>query len=372
MPPKLLSPPNAYRATAAERCAWWLACLFLAVFLSCLRLTTTQPFRLTTFEQLVNFQAIEPFQHRVLLPAMAAGIQQFAPIGETLLFGLLEVIAWMLLIGLAYRALVVFEIGRSEPVRRLLAFTVLVPMLLHLVAPDLQMAGAFSADHDLLDVGGWTPRPIFYYVYDLPAAMFTLALVLLMAQLAAQPTARRYAAYLAVFAVATVNRETTVFLLPAFLLVMWPVVGARRCLGLLALQGMVFLAIQLPLTELFADNVNPNARLAHTPYEYHLGYNLEALANPLYTITYLARFSAALYIPLLLWRRFLDRRLAGLLIGFALPLAAVALVVGRIVEQRIFIEIVPLIWLGALQVIAARTSGLGGDKAAEPGPQRDL
>ena len=375
-----LSPPSStplsatgpYRASPAERCAWWLACLFLAVFLSCLRLTTTRPFRLTTFEQLVNFEAIEPFQHRVLLPAIAAGVQQFAPVGETLLFGLLEVIAWMLLVGLAYRALVIFEIGRSEPVRRLLAFTVLVPMLLHLVAPDLQMAAGFSANHDLLDIGGWTPRPIFYYVYDLPAAMFTLALVLLIARLVEQPTRRRFASYLAVFALATVNRETTLFLLPAFVLLLWPVLGARRCLFWATLQAIVFLAIQLPLAELFAGNVNPNARLAHTPYEYHLGYNLEALANPLYAITYLARFSAALYIPVLLWRRFLDRRLAGLLIGFALPLAAVAIVVGRMVEQRIFIEIVPLIWLAALQVIAARTAGLGNDHAAGPTPRSDL
>ena len=130
MSPPILSAPNAYHSTTLERCAWWLASLFLALFLSCLRLTTTRPFELTTFKQLVNFEAVEPFQHRVLLPAIAAGIQQIAPVGETLLFALMEVAGWMLLIAVAYRALVVFEVGRSEPVRRLLAFTVLVPMLL--------------------------------------------------------------------------------------------------------------------------------------------------------------------------------------------------------------------------------------------------
>jgi hypothetical protein len=361
MSPPLLSPPNAYRATRVERCAWWLACVFLALFMTCLRLTTTRPFRLTTFEQLVHFEAVEPFQHRVLLPAMAAGVQQVAPISETLLFAMMEVVGWVLLIGLAYRALVMFEVGRSEPVRRLLAFTVLVPMLLHLIAPDLQMAAAFSADRPLLDIEAWTPRAIFYYVYDLPAAMFTLALVLLMARLAVRPTRAMFLRYLLVFALATVNRETTIFLLPAFALLLWPAAGMRRCGLMLAAQLGLFVAIQLPLTELFAANVNPNAALKHTGYEYHFGYNLDALSNPLYTITYLARFSAALYVPLLVWRRFLDPRLARLLIGFALPLALVAVVVGRIVEQRIFIEIVPLIWLAALQVIAARTSGLAAD-----------
>lgn len=355
---------SAYRATPAERCAWWLACLFLAIFLTCLRMTTTSPFRLATFEQLIGFQAVEPFQHRVLLPAIAAGVQQFASIGETLLFALMEVVAWVLLIAVAYHALVVFRIGRSELVRRLLAFTVLVPMLLHLIAPDLQMAAAFSADQPILDIGAWTPRAIYYYVYDLPAAMFTLALVLLLSRLTHQFSGTGIALYLLIFALATVNRETTLFLLPAFVWLLWPVIGARRCLALAALQGALFLAIQLPLEALFAANTNPNARLAHTAYEYHLVYNLKALANPLYLVTFLARFTAALYIPLLLWRRYLDRRLAQILIAFALPLAVVAFVVGRIVEQRIFIEIVPLVWLAALQVIAARTADLDPHKTA--------
>ncbi|MES1939441.1 hypothetical protein T5B8_04336 [Salinisphaera sp. T5B8] len=360
MSPPILSAPNAYHATPLERCAWWLASLFLALFLSCLRLTTTRPFELATFEKLVHFQAVEPFQHRLLLPAIAAGIQQIAPVGETLLFALMEVAGWMLLIALAYRALVVFEVGRSEPVRRLLAFTVLVPMLLHLIAPDLQMAAALSLDRPLLDIGGWTPRAIFYYVYDLPAAMFTLALVLLMVRLTREPSMRGFAWYLLVFALATLNRETTVFLVPAFALVLWPVAGLKRTALMVAAQTLVFVAIQIPLSALFAGNTNPNAHLGNTAYEFHLFYNLEALSNPLYLVTYLARFTAALYLPVLLWHRYLDRRLAVLLIFFAVPLALVAIVVGRMVEQRIFIEIVPLVWLAALQVIARRSAALDG------------
>jgi hypothetical protein len=368
MPPPILSAPNTYHSTTLERCAWWLASLFLALFLSCLRLTTTRPFELTTFKQLVNFEAVEPFQHRVLLPAIAAGIQQIAPVGETLLFALMEVAGWMLLIAVAYRALVVFDVGRSEPVRRLLAFTVLVPMLLHLIAPDLQMAAALSSDRPLLDIGGWTPRAIFYYVYDLPAAMFTLALILSMVRLTRTPSARCFALYLAVFVLATLNRETTLFLVPAFALMLWPVVGARRTLLMVTAQTAIFLAIQIPLTALFAGNTNPNAHLAHTAYEFHLFYNLETLSNPLYLVTYMARFTAALYLPVLLWHRYLDRRLGIALIFFALPLALIAFVVGRMVEQRIFIEIVPLVWLAALQVIATRTAGLESPagRAQEP------
>lgn len=347
-------PPRPVAAARIERIAWLTASVLVALFLTCLRLTTTKPFELTTFEKLVNFEAVEPFQHRVLLPAIAAGAQQIAPLGETLLFGVMEVGFWIALIGLAYRALTMFGIGRSEIARRMLAFTVVIPMLLHLVTPDLEMTHSFSADHSLFDLGAWQPRAIYYYVYDLPAAVFTLGLVLLLARLAERPSVRLFAAYFAVFALATLNRETTVFLLPFAALLFWSRLSFGRWFLFMAAQTLLLAAIQLPLQWLFAGNVNPNAHLGNTQYEFHLVYNLIALSSPLYALTYIARFCAGLYIPLLIWRRYLDRRLALALLGFALPLALFAAVVGRMVEQRVFVEIVPLIWLGALQVLSAR------------------
>lgn len=346
-----------------ERLLWLSAAGLIALFLTCLRLTTTEPFELTTFARLIDFDAVEPFQHRVLLPAAAAGIQAVAPLGETLLFGLMEMGFWMALIGVAYRALAQFGIGESTLSRRLLAFTIVIPMLLHLITPDLQITQSFSASDDRLDLGTWEPRAIYYYVYDLPAAVFTLALVLMLSRLAERPHAAGIAAYLAVFAVATFNRETTVFLLPFVALLFWQRLSFTRWAAFLAAQALLFAAIQLPLQWLFADNVNPNAQLGSTQYEFHLVYNLIALSSPLYALTYIARFAAGLYLPLLVWRRHLDRRLALALIGFALPLALFAVVVGRLVEQRIFIEIVPLIWLGALQVISARCADTGAADA---------
>jgi len=352
MPTAPLSPsPGTSRL---ERLIWLMAAVMVAVFLTCLHLTTTAPFKLTTFHQLVNFNAVEPFQHRVLLPAIVAGLQVYLPLGEKLLFGLLEIGGWVALIVLAYRALVLFEIGRYDLMRRVLAFTVVIPMFMHLIAPDLQLVSAFVADNERFDVGTWQPRALFYYVYDLPAALFVFAMTLALARYARAPARRYMALYFLLFVIGTFNRETTVFMLGFFLLLFATRMPWHRLALLLIVQGALFVAIQGPLNWLFADNVNPNAQLVGTQYENHFIANLVLLSNPLYLLTFVARFAAGLYLPVLLWHRSLDRRLAMALIGFGLPLIFFALLAGRVQEQRIFIEVVPLIWLAAMQVIAAR------------------
>ncbi len=357
---------NNIRLGWIERSGWLLAAFLVAILLTCLHLTMTEPFKLNGFSKLVNFEAAEPFQHRILLPAIAAGLQQLLPLGEKALFGLMEIIGWMALITLAYRALVIFKVGHSEVMRRVLAFTIVIPMFMHLIVPDLHLVESFVADDSIFDLGTWKTRPIMYYVYDLPAAAFTLAMVLLLARQHENPANRGFVLYLALFALATVNRETTVFMLPFFALLFWSVLTFRRWFVLLALQVIVFVAIQAPLHWLFQDNVNPNGQLAGSHYEYHLMLNLGLFTEPLYLLTFIARFAAGLYIPILLWRRYLDRRLGAALIGFGLPLLASVFVAGLVIEHRVFIELIPLIWVGAMQVIAARSAA--ADPRTEPTP----
>lgn len=355
MPPT--TRPGVDPAPSGARIGWWLLCTVLAVFLTCLHLTTTKPFDLTTLQQLVHFWAVEPFQHRVLLPATVAGIKLLLPLQTRLVFAVLEIGFWIALMQLAYAALIQFDIGRQPLDRRLLALSLLVPMAMHLMVPDLQLNHGFTVEDGTLGLGEWDTRSIFYYVYDLPAAVFTLALTLLLLRLEHAPNRTSlWTLYLAVFAVATVNRETTLFMLPATAIVFWWSRPRRVGLmvALLAAQAMLFVAIQWPLQWLFAINDNPaaNVQVDGLQYEHHLIENLRVLSHPLYLITYLVRFTAGCYIPLLMLRRYLNARLGRVLLGFALPLGATAFVMGRLVEHRIFIEIVPLIWLGALQAIS--------------------
>ncbi|ROO31388.1 hypothetical protein SAHL_06545 [Salinisphaera orenii YIM 95161] len=336
----------------------------MALFMTCLHLTATRPFDLASFHQLVNFWAIEPFQHRVLLPSLVGEIQRLAPVGEKLLFGLLQFGFWIALIQLADRALAMFDIGRTPPARRLLALTVVVPMLLHLIMPDIELTRTFALDDGVLDVGTWETRDIYYYVYDVPAAVFTLAMAMLLIRLARRPDIGGFIGYLALFAVATLNRETTLFMLPFSALLFWRVLGIRDWLLLMAAQAAMFTAIQMPLQWLFAININPIAmiQVGDSQYELHLLGNLATLSNPLYLMTFIARFAAGLCIPLFLCRHYLDRHLALALLGFALPLALSALVVGRIVEHRVFIEMIPLVWLATLQAVARRSAHTSPDR----------
>lgn len=353
MPDTSASPPRVI-----ERLIWVAAVVVVAAFLTCLHLAGNTPYKLTTFEQLVNFDAAEPFQHRVLLPAAVAALQYFLPLGEKLLFGVFEMLGWITLILLAYRALMIFNVTRSPRLRAVLALTVVIPMLAHLMIPDLLATPVFVIVDGAIRLGEWEARPLFYYIYDLPAALLTLAMTLVLVCHARAPATRYLVAYFLLFTLATVNRETSAFMMGVFALLFFRSMAWPRFFVLIGLQCVVFVAIQWSLGWLFAGNINPNAQLVGTQYENHIRLNLRILSEPAFLITFLARFAAGLYLPVLLWHRALDRRLAIALVGFGLPLVFFAMLGGIIREYRIFIEIVPLIWLAAMQVIAARAHTL--------------
>ncbi|MDN5870264.1 MAG: hypothetical protein L0H73_06030 [Nitrococcus sp.] len=313
----------------------------------------TEPWWLASFAKLVNFQAVEPFQHRLLVPGIVRALGAVLPLGTKLLFALVEVAGWMALVIVAHRALVMFEIGKSDLLRRVLAFTIIVPMALHLIAPDLHFVSIYSEVGGVFGMGDWRAQPQFYYSYDLPAAVFTLALFLLVVKFARSPSRRWFAAYLGLFALATLNRETTLFLIPVFFVSCYRILGSRALATTMILQISVFVAIQGTLQWLFADHVNPHAGIPGTQYELHLWTNLALFANPLYLITYLARLGAGLYIPVVLLRHHLDPLVGRSLLLLGIPLFVSALVFGRLQEHRVIIEVMPLLWLGAVQAAAA-------------------
>lgn len=336
-----------------DRTIWISTLLLYAVFLTSLHLAMTTPWHLASLDKLASFTAAEPFQHRLLIPAIVAALHTLLPLGERLLFALIEVLAWIALVLVAERALACFGIGRSEPLRRILAFTIVVPMALHLIVPDLISYPLFNLNDGLLELGNWRAQRLFYYAYDLPAAVFTLALVVLMAKFAQSGNRRWLSGYLVLFAVATLNRETTLFLILPFIMVCYRPIDRNVLVKAVLLQVALFLAIQGLLQWAFMDHVNPYAGVPGTSYENHLLGNLSLLANPLYLIAYLARFSAGIYLPVLLLRHYLDPILGRTLLWFGVPFLTSVLLFGRIQEHRVVIELVPLIWLSGIQVIAS-------------------
>ncbi|WP_423821716.1 hypothetical protein V5738_15430 [Salinisphaera sp. SPP-AMP-43] len=347
------SRPPIRRST--ERALWWGCVVLLSIFLTTIQLAATKPYPLTDFDRVVYMQAVEPFQHRVLVPAAVRFIEHYIPIGHRLTFGLIEVTVWIILFALAERALRLFGVGQGEAKRRLLALSLAVPMAIVTLMPDLRVAPAFIIDRGRLELGEWHLQYLFYYPYDLPAAVFTLLLVLLIIAWSQRLTGPRLALICSIFTIATVNRETTMFLIPMAGLLLLPHQPWTTILKVLALLTILFVAVQLPLHWIFAANVNPHASLVgDLPYEQHWAQNLAQMSQPFYLLAQFVRLAGGCLLPVLLWWPYVDPRLKRALIGFVLPLGVIALFAGRLVEHRIFVEIAPLLWLAALCAIRGR------------------
>lgn len=341
-------------STRVMRLVWFVALLCYAVLLTTFHYASTTVWWIASPALMADFIAAAPFQGRVLLPLIVHAIMRVTPWFDVdLLFAAAEVAAWMLLVVVARQALRVFRIETSDLVSGILALTITVSVALHLIVPDLEVHSILGVDGGVLELGKWQTVPFFRYVYDLPAAVFTLALVLCLARFVQTPGTGWLMAYLGLFALATVNRETTMFLLPAFLAVCWGVLERRTIATALAAQVIIFVVIQAAIRWSVPGLPNPYASIPGTNYEIHLTDNLWLFTNPLYLLTYLARFGAGLYLPVLLLHRYLDPVLKRTLLWFGIPFLVSTVLFGRLVEHRVVIEIVPLLWLGAVQAISA-------------------
>ena len=357
-PLERVSPPTVGRFVSFRpdwlRVAWFVTLLFYALFLTAFHYAATMPWWLASPERMANFSAAEPFQHRLLMPLIASILKRaIPPLNVDVIFAMLEVGLWMLLVIVACRALERFRIGHSDTVRRYLALTIVIPVAMHLIVPELKIPSLFIPHINIIEFRDWGLHHLPRYVYDLPAAVFILALVVLLKRFTQHPDRSRFAAYLGLFALATLNRETTIFLIPAFAVCCFGIVDRGTLAKTVAAQLIVF-AIVLVAAKIFSDGAaNLHQAAPGTDYQDHLTGNLSLLTNPLYLLIYAVRFAAGLYLPVILMHRHLDQVLKRTLLCFGLPLLASAVLVGRLQEERVVIEIVPLIWLAALQAITA-------------------
>lgn len=340
-----------------------LALTLVGALLTLLHYEYTTVWWLAEGERMARFEAAAPFQYRILLPSLVAAVHAVIGVNVSVLFALAEVAGWMLLVVVAERALRSFGIGTDGAPRWALAFTACVPVAAHLIPPDLLTHSLLTVEDGALIWGEWYVTRVFRYVYDLPAAVFTLALVVLLHRLVTGG-ARWLGPYLVVFVLAVLNRETAMFLIPAFV-----AVGFRRLghgtltIGLL-IQVAAVVLIQSTLQTMFESNVNPHANVLDTQYENHLLPNLALLAGPTYFGLFLLRFGAGMWLPVLALVRHLDPFLRRVLVWFGVPFLVAGLVFGRIQEHRVLVELAPLLWLAGVQAIAAYRSRL---EALPPG-----
>ena len=245
-----------------------------------------------------------PFAYRVLMPWVIRWVSKLNGTGDPVLSD----------VGL--RVLVLFAL-----------MALLRKWMRHFVAPPVADLSPFVVGAALLGTVGW------YWPYDFADIAFWTACLLALVE-------RRYLLYLAVFTVATFNRETTFFLFLIFISTQWRVLGPHRTLRLGAAQLAIFLAISSGLRLLLHP---PGGELV----EIHVRENLDFLLgrNLLGAFENLMLMSAGTgYLWLLApwrWRSKSDflRRACWALPPFAL----LVFVGGRLGEPRLWNAWLPIV-----------------------------
>jgi hypothetical protein len=253
-------------------------------------------------------------------------------------------------------------------------FTVVAPVAVHLLLPTrfrvVTDAGAGDLSALSWRLTALSPVPNYYYPWDVPSAVFVILLLILLLRWSLAPTLGRATVLLVVFAAATLNRETTVLLVPLTAAIAWRHRDGRRrvpdgtrqtarpsaegrasrfgWLWLPAAQVVVWAALEAGIRALVAAPPNPRARLPGGSYEWMLWTNLRTLATPAYAVAIVPLFAAGCWIPVVTrWRR-VPTWWRHVLLLWVVPSVAVTLVVGIALETRVFVEPAAGLWLIAL------------------------
>jgi hypothetical protein len=305
--------------------AWLLVVLFAGWHFAELRFSLNHEYwAQASVERLLSFDADRPFQYRVLIPILATALPLGADTARLFaiewLFSVLSVLAFARLLGRFFDDALLCAV---------LSLLLLPTMLFNFVLPRVSNL--------------WFP-------WDVPSVFFFALGILLLHE-------RRWFWFYPLFAIATLNRETSCFLTILYFFANSDEWRSRRFWEHLAAQVALWLAIKLGLHFHFQDQGG------QIIYQY-VGRNLAQLRTPQIWPHLLSSLGftwiiAAFGFP---WIRddFVRRGLLCLV-----PFGIGMFVVGRIVEIRIYGELAPLTLLATI-LIGARLAG--GEAGRENGP----
>lgn len=179
------------------------------------------------------------------------------------------------------------------------------------------------------------------YLYDLATAFFFTAALAFLAR-------EKYIAYLIIFTLSCINRETTIFLLPAFVICSWGKLDIRRIAVFSFAQIFIFGVIQAVIH--FALRNTPGL-----PFWFMLIYNTKVYAQHLGGLL----FDGAVFL-LLLWLVFRGWKAKPLFLRQAFIIFPIFFVLfilfGAAFEYRTFIEPYSVVMLLALPPRVLETS----------------
>ena len=326
------------RAIASdERSGWaWKAAVGCAALYAVGRLVLNEETTHATLQMLTDGTALLPFQYRDAVPALVRGLRAAVPgldrVDLPWTYGAVEAVAG---VGVwASVAHMLRPLVSSAAASRVGALAVFVPLAFNLVVP-------------------WRYNAIFF-PYDTPSvAVFALGLGLLLRG--------DLRAYLVVFVLGTFNRETTCFLAVAYLALAVGREPWRRIAVLLAVQVALWVGIKVGMSwayagndtlsdiGLFASMIGRSGRIltAVPGLVYLLVVPLGGLATLLWTLRHRVR-------PDRLRRMY----------WFIPPFVLGMIIVGELMEVRIYSEFVPIVTVGL--VVALREVAAAGVRHAPP------
>lgn len=187
------------------------------------------------------------------------------------------------------------------------------------------------------------PQPFF--PSDVPSILlFTLGLIFVYR--------RNWLAFYPLFAIATLNRETSLLLVVVCGLVLFDIYGRRRWAVLIASQLVIWAAIKAALWALYRGNL----WIGHQPVWFPLDINLRMfMADGLKTFLLLAMWAGLLLAIVVLRRWLRDEWLRRTLWTIPVSFASTA-AIGFIAEMRIDGEVLPIalaaVWVVFFDMVA--------------------
>jgi hypothetical protein len=319
--PENSAPSSKQRRYRIMRVVFLVVGLALAYGFASLRFHHNARFAGASLERLTDGTALLPYQFRTLIPWLVkcASNLPFVSFPLDSIYFVVEATSVFLAI-LAFRHYLALLL-RDSALPFLLSITLLYPLTIQYVV--------------------WDTYPIFYYPYDIPSVLFlTLGLIFLYE--------KSWTKYYVLFVVATFNRETSCFLTIVFLTTSF----RKESLGNLAMHTASQLAIWVSVKGLLYHVFSTNASAPNSVagvFDDNVLLNMHRLSSP---TAYLSLLSIVgfLWLPTLLSCRLIRDDFVRRSLIICLPFFVGMLLVGNIVETRVFGELIPIVFSGFLLI----------------------
>lgn len=346
---------NIMQRTTANKVARWSIYLFFVAafsyYLMFLQFFTTSEYRNATLYQLLQGTAETPMQYRILTvwinKALTAILRQMG-VGENVNFICLNLdipleyfvftlIAFIALIALALVFRVYLTLFFSADASFFLSFSVF------LILPFNFLLGRMynvPFDGHIYDN--------YYYPYDIPGIVFFTGCLILLYK-------KRWTAYFVLFTVATFNRETTIFLVFAYVFVYYDKDSIKAILAKISVHIIIWAPIKVLLFYSYGGNPfdlrakgsmlnqfggNFNKSVMDL-FNVQLETTFTLLGEPYFYAVIISSLAGTWLVPIIFWKKVNNdflKRVFLVIIPFFIGMS----IVGNLYELRIFGELIPI------------------------------